>query len=112
MRQDESARGSVSAAAYALGVLGAPAMGPMDATAQPIVTADVVCALSHQDAATRQVVARVAGRVFAPAPGRLGSGRRSATRSIAAMNDNDAAGAPVGDGLARLAAATTAPCRR
>ena len=88
MRQDESSRIRF-AAAYALGVLGAPAMGPMNASAQPMVSADVVSGLTHQDAATRQVIARVAGRVFAPnesasAPAAVGDAL------ITAMNDKDA----------------------
>ncbi len=88
MRQDESSRIRF-AAAYALGVLGSPAMGPMNASAQPIVIADVVSGLTHQDAATRQVIARVAGRVFAPnegasAPAAVGDAL------ITAMNDKDA----------------------
>jgi len=88
MRQDESSRIRF-AAAYALGVLGAPAMGPMNASAQPMVIADVVSGLTHQDAATRQVIARVAGRVFAPnegasAPAAVGDAL------ITAMNDKDA----------------------
>ena len=88
MRQDESSRIRF-AAAYALGVLGSPAMGAMNASAQPIVIADVVSGLTHQDAATRQVIARVAGRVFAPnegasAPAAVGDAL------ITAMNDKDA----------------------
>jgi len=88
MRQDESSRIRF-AAAYALGVLASPAMGPMNASAQPIVIADVVSGLTHQDASTRQVIARVAGRVFAPnqgasAPAAVGDAL------ITAMNDKDA----------------------
>ena len=88
MRQDESSRIRF-AAAYALGVLASPAMGPMNASAQPMVIADVVSGLTHQDAATRQVIARVAGRVFAPnegasAPAAVGDAL------ITAMNDKDA----------------------
>jgi methylthioribose-1-phosphate isomerase len=57
------------AAAYGLGVLGSPAMGPMAPNAVESVISNVVGALQHPDAATRQVVARIVGRVFAPAPG-------------------------------------------
>ena len=56
------------AAAYGLGVLGSPAMGPMATNAVESVISNVVGALQHPDAATRQVVARITGRVFAPAP--------------------------------------------
>jgi HEAT repeat protein len=88
MRQDESSRIRF-AAAYALGVLGSPAMGAMNASAQPIVIADVVSGLTHQDAATRQVIARVAGRVFAPGEG-ASAPAAVGDALITAMNDKDA----------------------
>ena len=77
-------------------------MGPMNASAQPIVIADVVSGLTHQDAATRQVIARVAGRVFAPsegasAPAAVGDGAHHRDER------QGRPGAPVGDGFARLA---------
>src|SRR4029453_2765695 len=68
MRQDDSARIRLGAA-YALGVLAAPSMGPLAEAAATQVTNNTVFALSHQDTATRQVVARVAGRIFAPGGG-------------------------------------------
>jgi HEAT repeat protein len=87
MRQDESGRIRLSAA-YGLGVLAAPSMGPMAEAAVTTVTNNTVFALSHRDAATRQVVARVAGRVFAPsvgatAPVAIGDAL------VASMNDGD-----------------------
>lgn len=68
-RQDETMKTRL-AAAYALGTLGAPFMGPMPEAAAGPVAADLAGALQHPDAATRQVVARVAGRVFQPIAGR------------------------------------------
>ncbi len=87
MRQDESGRIRLGAA-YALGVLGAPSMGQMADTAVTLVTNNTVFALSHKDAATRQVVARVAGRVFAPAPGATAS-VAIGDALVASMNDPD-----------------------
>ncbi len=87
MRQDESGRIRLGAA-YALGVLGAPSMGQMADTAVTLVTNNTVFALSHKDAATRQVVARVAGRVFAPAPGAMAS-VAIGDALVASMNDPD-----------------------
>ena len=69
VRQDESMTTRLEAA-YALGTLGAPFMGPMPAAAVTPVATELAAALLHPDRPTRQVVARVAGRVFAPAPGR------------------------------------------
>ena len=57
-------------AAYALGTLGSPAMGPMDEATATAVAADLAATLLDPDRPTRQVVARVAGRVFAPHEGR------------------------------------------
>jgi HEAT repeat protein len=86
-RQDETMKTRL-AAAYALGTLGAPFMGPMPAAAAGPVAADLAGALQHADPATRQVVARVAGRVFQPLAGRevppvLGDAL------VNAMNDGD-----------------------
>ena len=53
-------------------------------------------------AATRQVVARVAGRIFAPAPGATAPATIG-DAMVASMNDPRPAGAPLGDGLAGLA---------
>jgi len=85
-RQDRALKVRL-AAAYALGTLGAGAMGPMSERAASAVAAELAAALQHPDRPTRQVVARVAGRVFAP-PGRqvpavLGDAL------IASMNDGD-----------------------
>jgi HEAT repeat protein len=88
MRQDESARIRL-AAAYALGALGAPSMGPMVTAAVQPVTTNVVYALTHRDPATRQVAARVAGRIFAPDPGGTAP-TAIGDALIAAMNDKDA----------------------
>jgi HEAT repeat protein len=68
-RQDETMKTRL-AAAYALGTLGAPFMGPMPGAAAGPVAGDIAGALQHPDRATRQVVARVAGRVFQPIAGR------------------------------------------
>ena len=69
VRQDQSVKTRLEAA-YALGTLGSPAMGPMtDATAKA-VAADLAATLLDPDRPTRQVVARIAGRIFAPASGR------------------------------------------
>jgi HEAT repeat protein len=87
MRQDDSGRIRL-AAAYALGVLAAPSMGQMADAAVTLVSNNTVFALSHKDAATRQVVARVAGRVFAPAPGATAS-VAIGDALVASMNDPD-----------------------
>ena len=76
------------AAAYGLGVLGSPAMGPMAPNAVESVISNVVGALTHPDPATRQVVARVAGRVFAPGPGESAS-TKIGDALVGAMNDRD-----------------------
>ncbi len=85
MRQDDAGRIRL-AAAYALGVLAAPSMGPLTEAAVVSVTNNTVFALSHRDAATRQVVARVAGRIFAPAPGATAS-PTVGDALVVAMND-------------------------
>lgn len=69
VRNDESVRTRLEAA-YALGTLAAPFMGPMPEDAVAPVAGELAAALLHPDRATRQVVARVAGRVFAPLPTR------------------------------------------
>jgi HEAT repeat protein len=76
------------AAAYGLGVLGSPAMGPMAPNAVESVTSNVIGALVHPDPATRQVIARVAGRVFAPAPG-VEASTKIGDALVGAMNDRD-----------------------
>jgi HEAT repeat protein len=76
------------AAAYGLGVLGSPAMGPMAPNAVESVISNVIGALQHPDQATRQVVARVAGRVFAPAPGEPAS-TKIGDALVGAMNDQN-----------------------
>jgi HEAT repeat protein len=63
MRQDDALKIRL-AAAYALGVLAAPALGPMSGTAAPSVEKDLAASLAHVDSPTREVVARVAGRIF------------------------------------------------
>jgi HEAT repeat protein len=87
MRQDDSGRIRL-AAAYGLGVLAAPSMGPIAEAAVTPVTNNTVFALSHQDPGTRQVVARVAGRIFAPAPGAPAS-VAIGDALVASMNDPD-----------------------
>ncbi len=67
-RQDQSLKVRLSAA-YVLGTLGSRFMGPMSDAAATAVATELSGALLHPDRPTRQVVARVAGRVFAP-PGR------------------------------------------
>jgi HEAT repeat protein len=76
------------AAAYGLGVLGSPAMGLMAPNAVESVISNVIGALQHPDAATRQVVARMAGRVFAPAPG-ASAPQPIGDALVGAMNDRD-----------------------
>ena len=76
------------AAAYGLGVLGSPAMGPMASNAVESVISNVVGALQHPDAATRQVVARITGRVFAPAPD-ASAPQAIGDALVGAMNDRD-----------------------
>lgn len=87
MRHDETGRIRLSAA-YALGVLGAPAMGPMAAAAVDPITADLVATLNHPEASTRQLVARIAGRVFAPDSGKAASAPVG-DALVTAMNDQD-----------------------
>ena len=75
-------------AAYALGTLASPAMGPMDEATANTVAADLAATLLDPDRPTRQVVARIAGRVFAPTkdrtvPASLGDAL------INSMNDGD-----------------------
>ena len=67
-RQDQDLKVRLSAA-YVLGTVGAGFMGPMSDAAATAVATELASALMHPDRPTRQVVARVAGRVFAP-PGR------------------------------------------
>lgn len=75
-------------AAYALGVLGAPHMGMVpDDTARQVAT-DVVYALQHPDVATREVVARVAGRLYRWTPG-IEPPVAVVDALIGAMNDKD-----------------------
>ncbi len=87
VRGDESLRTRLSAA-YTLGAIGAPAMGPMPAGAAERVAAELVAALTHPDIATRQVVARVIGRVFTPVDGRSVP-TTVGDAAINAMNDPD-----------------------
>ena len=87
VRQDRSVKTRLEAA-YALGTLGSPAMGPLaDATANA-VAADLAATLLDPDRPTRQVVARVAGRIFAPASGRPVPASIGDTL-INSMNDGD-----------------------
>jgi len=87
MRQDDSGRIRL-AAGYALGALAAPSMGPIAEAVLTSATNNVVFALSHRDAGTRQVVARVAGRIFAPPPGATAS-VAIGDALVASMNDPD-----------------------
>ncbi len=101
MRQDESSRIRF-AAAYALGVLGSPAMGPMNASAQPIGhrrRRQRVDAPGCRDPAGDR--ARGRARVRAQR-GRVGAGCRG-RRAHHRDERQGRAGAPVGDGFARLA---------
>jgi len=68
VRQDQSVKTRLDAA-YALGTLGAPAMGPMAEATANAVAADLAATLLDPDRPTRQVVARIAGRVFTPSKG-------------------------------------------
>lgn len=88
MRQDESGRTRLLAA-YALGVLGAPHMGQMPEAADRQVATDVVYALRHPDEATREAVARVAGRLYRHGPG-MREPVAVGDALIGAMNDRDA----------------------
>ena len=87
MRQDETGRIRY-AAGYALGVLASPALGPMPATAVEPVTNDIVEGLKHADANTRQLVARIAGRIFAET-GNVPASIPVGDALVAAMNDKD-----------------------
>lgn len=87
LRQDESSRTRLLAA-YALGVLGAPHMGQRPEAAERAVSTDVVYALRHPDEATRQAVARVAGRLYRHGPG-MREPVAVGDALIAAMNDRD-----------------------
>jgi HEAT repeat protein len=87
MRHDETGRVRL-AAAYALGVLAAPAMGPMSPAAVDTVTADLTATLSHTDSATRQLAARIAGRIYAPDPGKNASAAVG-DALVTTMNDTD-----------------------
>ena len=88
MRQDESGRIRLGAA-YALGVLGARRRWGRWRTRRSRWSPTTRCSrCSHKDAATRQVVARVAGRVFAPAPGATAS-VAIGDALVASMNDPD-----------------------
>ena len=87
VRQDQSVKTRLEAA-YALGTLGSPAMGPIDDATADAVAADLAATLVDPDRPTRQVVARIAGRIFAPSndravPARLGDAL------INSMNDGD-----------------------
>jgi HEAT repeat protein len=87
VRQDQSVKTRLEAA-YALGTLGSPAMGPIEDTTANTVAADLAATLLDPDRPTRQVVARIAGRVFAPTrdravPASLGDAL------INSMNDGD-----------------------
>jgi HEAT repeat protein len=86
-RQDETMKTRL-AAAYALGTLAAPFMGPMPEAAAGPVAADLAGALQHTDNATRQVVARVAGRVFQPVAGGVVPAAVG-DALVNAMNDGD-----------------------
>ncbi len=87
VRQDPTVKTRLEAA-YALGTLAAPAMGPMAEAAATAVAGDLAATLLDPDRPTRQVVARVAGRIFTPTQG------RTAPASIGdalvnSMNDGD-----------------------
>lgn len=69
VRQDQTVKTRLEAA-YALGTLASPAMGPMTDAAAAAVAADLAATLLDPDRPTRQVVARVAGRIFTPTQGR------------------------------------------
>ena len=69
VRQGQSVKTRLEAA-YALGTLGSPAMGSMREATATAVAADLAATLLDPDRPTRQVAARIAGRVFTPAPGR------------------------------------------
>jgi HEAT repeat protein len=86
-RQDESLKTRLDAA-YTLGTIGAPAMGPMPRATADAVASELVAALQHPDPSTRQVLARVAGRVFTPAIGAVAP-TAVGDALIIAMNDAD-----------------------
>ena len=94
----EDAAGSRLCAGHA----GSPAMGPMDEATANAVAADLAATLLDPDRPTRQVVARVAGRVFTPTPGRTVPA--SHRRRLDQLDERRRpAGAPLGHGLAGLA---------
>ncbi len=101
VRQDQSVKTRLEAA-YALGTLGSPAMGPMRrGDGHRRGGATLAATLLDPDRPTRQVVARIAGRVFAPpGPHRAGQPRRRVDQLDERRRP---AGAPLGHGLAGLA---------
>lgn len=88
MRQDESVKTRL-AAAYALGTLAAPAMGHLAPAVAATIASDLAAALLLPDRPTRQVAARVAGRIFAPVRGGPAVPAAIGDALINSMNDGD-----------------------
>lgn len=74
-------------AAFALGVVGAPAMGPFPETALSPVTASLLQAMRHDDPVTREAAVRAVGRIFAR--GATKTPHAAGDALITAMNDPD-----------------------
>jgi HEAT repeat protein len=88
VRQDETMKTRL-AAAYALGTLAAPAMGHLPPAAAATIASDLAATLLHPDRPTRQVVARVAGRIFTPVRGGAAPPAAIGDALINSMNDGD-----------------------
>jgi HEAT repeat protein len=76
------------AAAFALGVLGSPMMGPRSAEVDRALQDGYPYALRHPDPATREALVRAAARLFEPPP-HASAPVAIADAVIAALNDED-----------------------
>ena len=85
--KDDDARVRTSAA-FALGVLGSGALGPRTSDVDRALTTDLVYALRHPDAATREALLRATARLFEPPP-HASAPVAIGDAVIAAMNDGD-----------------------
>lgn len=77
-----------AAAAFALGVLASPAMGPRPADVEQALVSDFPLAMRHPDAGTREALIRAAARIFEPPP-HASAPSDVADAVIAALNDPD-----------------------
>lgn len=88
VRQDDAVKTRL-AAAYALGTLAAPSMGHLAPAVAAAIATDLAATLLHPDRPTRQVVARVAGRIFTPVRGGPAVPAAIGDALINSMNDGD-----------------------